>query len=169
MLCRFCLQLTRSRDERHQREVDEQGIFAPDFLPHLPDGFQKRKRFDIADRAADLDDRNVSCFRNPMHRGLDFIGHVRNNLYGLTEIIAAPLLLDDRFVNPSGCEVVFASQFGMRVALVMAQIKVGFRAVVCDVNLAMLVRTHRSRIDVQIRIKFQQIDAESPAFQQASD
>ena len=38
--------------------------------------------------------------------------------------------------------------------LVMAQVEVGFRAVVGDVNLAVLVRAHRPRVDVDVRIEF---------------
>ena len=34
-------------------------VAAPLFVAHLADGFQKRQRFDIAHRAADLDDHHV--------------------------------------------------------------------------------------------------------------
>ena len=39
-------------------------------------------------------------------------------------------------------------------ALVVAEIEIGFRAVVGDEDLAVLVRAHRARIDVQIGIEF---------------
>ena len=57
------LQLLRGGDPRHQREVHEDGVFAAQFLAHLADGFKKRQRFDVAHRAADLDDGHVGAVR----------------------------------------------------------------------------------------------------------
>ena len=42
--------------------MNEEAVFATDFLPHLPDGFQKRQRLDVADRSADFDNRDVDIF-----------------------------------------------------------------------------------------------------------
>jgi hypothetical protein len=84
-----------------------------------------------------------------MNRGFDFIGDVRNHLNGFTEIIAAPFLLDNGFVNAACSEVVFARQLGVRVTLVMAKVQVGLGAIVGYIDFAMLVRTHGSRIDIR--------------------
>ena len=59
VLRRLRLQLAGGADERHQREVNEQRVLAAHVLAHLPDRFEKRQRFDIADRTADLDDDHV--------------------------------------------------------------------------------------------------------------
>ena len=149
--------------------MNEEGIFAPYFLTHLPDGLEKWERLNVTNCAADLHDRNIDLLRNTMDRGFDFIGNVGNDLDGLSQIIAAPFFVDDGFVNTAGREVVFASQFSMRITLIMAEIEVRFGAVVCDVDFPMLVRAHRPRINVQVRIKFEQIDTKTAAFQQASD
>ena len=53
------LQLLRGGDPGHQGHVHEQRIFAAQFVAQLADGFEKRKRFDIAHGAADLDDHHV--------------------------------------------------------------------------------------------------------------
>src|SRR5262245_6350956 len=104
-----------------------------------------------------------------MYRTLYFVCDVRNDLHGLSEIVAAPFLLNDGLVDAPGSEIILASQFSVRVTLVMAQVEVGFCAVIGDVDLAVLVRTHGSGIDVQIRVELQQADTEAAAFQQASD
>ena len=43
---------------------------------------------------------------------LDLIGDVRNHLHGRAEIIAAPLLGDDSFVDPAGGEIAVAAGGG---------------------------------------------------------
>ena len=62
VLCGLGLEFAGGGDVRHQRQVDEQAVLAADFLAHLADGFQKRQGFDVADRAADFDDRDVRPF-----------------------------------------------------------------------------------------------------------
>ena len=60
VLCGLGLELARRCDERHQRQVNERGVVATQAQAHLAGGFEKRKRLDIADRAADLDDGDFS-------------------------------------------------------------------------------------------------------------
>ena len=51
-------------------------------------------------------------------------------------------------------------------ALVVAEVEVGLRAVVGDVDFAVLIRAHRARIDVQVGIELAQADFEAPRLQQ---
>ena len=104
-----------------------------------------------------------------MNGGLDFIGHVRNDLDRLSQIVAAPFLLNDGFVDASGREVVAAGEFGVGVALVVAEIEIGFRAVIGDVDLAMLVWTHGAGIDIQIGIELEHRYVKAAAFQKTSN
>src|SRR6202050_4080955 len=53
-------------------------------------------------------------------------------------------------------------------SLVVAQIEVGFRTVVGDVHLAVLVRTHRAGIDIQVGIALLQGNPEPATLQQAA-
>src|SRR5262245_23253582 len=94
MLRRFGLQLARSGDEGHQRQMDEGGVVASDLIAHLADGFEEGKRFDVAHRAADLDDHHVHSVRNGLDRVLDLVRDVRDHLDGLAQVIAAALFLD---------------------------------------------------------------------------
>ena len=102
-------------------------------------------------------------------RGLDLIGDVRNHLHGLAQIIAAPFLGRDGFVDSAGGPVVFAGQLGVGEAFVVAKIEIRLGAVIGDVHFAVLVRAHGARIDVQIGIAFLESDSETTAFEQAAN
>src|SRR5579859_2811544 len=170
MLGRLGLQLLRGSDPGHQRGVDKDCIFAPQLLPHLANGLQERQRLDIAYRPADLHNHHVCPMRSYLaHRILDLVGHVRNDLDGLAQIIAAALLENDLLVDATGSEVVLAGKVSVGKTLIMAEIEVGFGAVVGHEDLAVLKRRHSSRIDVQVRVKLHQVDLKSPAFKQTAD
>ena len=94
---------------------------------------------------------------------------MRYDLHGLAQIVSAALLGDDLLIDAAGRQVVVASELGVGKALVVAEIEVGFGAVIGDKNLAMLERRHGARIDVQIGIEFQQSDLQPARLQQASD
>src|SRR6185295_15245417 len=102
--------------------------------------FEERQAFDVADRAAYLYDDNVRrvLLRDRADCALYLIRDVRDDLNSLAEIVAAPLLLDDGEVDSSGRPVVRARQTRVREALVVAEVKVCLRAVVCDEDLAVL-------------------------------
>ena len=129
----------------------------------------KRQRFDIADRSADFHDGDVHILRDLLHRRLDLVGHVRNDLYGLAQIIAATFFGDDLLVDAAGGPVIIARELGVSEALVVAEIEIGFGAVVGHEDFAMLKRRHRSGIDVQIGIELLQVDLEPAALEQAAD
>ena len=48
----------------------------------------------------------------------------------------------------------------------MAKIEIGLRAIVQDIDFAMLERIHRSRIDIEIRIELLKNDAQTACFKQ---
>ena len=51
----------------------------------------------------------------------------------------------------------------------MAEVEVGFGPVIQHINLAVLIRAHRARIDVQIRIKFLEGDFEAAILEQGAE
>ena len=169
VLRRLGLQFAGRGDERHQREVHEEHIFRAQLQAHLADRFQERQRFDVAHRAADFDDHHVHAVRHLAERGFDFIGDVRNHLHGLAEIIAAAFFGDDGFVDSAGGPVVVARQMRVGEALVVAQVEIGFRAVVGDKHFAVLIGRHRAGINVQVGIALLEGDFETAAFEQAAD
>src|ERR1019366_8143967 len=135
----------------------------------LANGFKERQRLDIANGAADLGDHHVHVPRYFLQRGFDLIGHVRNHLHGLAQVIAAPFAGDDLLVDAAAGQVVALRQLRVREALVVAQVEIGLGAVVGDEDFAVLERAHRARVHVQVRIELLAGDLQPAAFQEAAD
>ena len=163
------LQLLRGGDPGDEGDVDEDGVFAAEVLAHLADGFEEGQGFDVADGAADFDDGDVAVGRDLAHGVLDLVGDVGDDLDGLAEVVAAALLGDDLLVDAAGGEVVVAGELGVGEALVVAEVEVGFGAVVGDEDLAVLEGRHGAGIDVEVGVELHQVDAEAAGFEQAAD
>ena len=126
------------------------------------------KRFDVADRAADFDQDDVNAFGDFAECRFDFVGDVRNYLDGLAQIIAAALFGDDGFVEAAGGPVVVARQMRGSEALVVAEVEIGFGAVVGDEHFAVLIGRHGAGINVQVGIALLEGNAKAAAFEQAA-
>jgi hypothetical protein len=108
MLGRLGLQLARSRNVGHQRQVDVDGGAARQIVAELADRLQERHRLDIADGAADLAHDEIIVVIAFGDEILDLVGDVRNDLNGRAEIVAARSLLDDVLVDAAGGDVVWS-------------------------------------------------------------
>ena len=155
------LDLAGRLDERHQREMHVADIGAAEFHAHLANRLEERQRFDVAHCSAHLDDRDIRIASAPSDESLDFIRDVRNDLDGATEIIAAAFLLDHRFVDLAGGEVVGLLHPCRLEALVVAEIEVGFSAVFGDEDLSVLERTHGAGVDVDVRVQLDHRDPDA--------
>ena len=158
MLRRLGLQLAGRGDPWHQSRVDADSLVAPEVVPKLPDRLDERQAFDVADGAADLADDEVAVVDVGQRELLDRVGDVRDDLDGRAEIVAAPLLGDDVAIDAPGGDIVRLARGNAGEALVMAEVEVGLGPVVGHVDLAMLVRRHRPRIDVQIGVELADAD-----------
>src|SRR6185437_5370331 len=156
-------------DPGDQGQVNEKGVFAALLVAHLANGFDKGKRFNVADRSSDLNNCDINIRRYFAAGRFDFIRDMRDHLHGLAEIIASPLTRDDVLVDPARGQIVALGQGRVREPLIMTQIEVSFRSVIGYEHLAMLKRAHGSGINVEIRIELLQGDAKSPAFEEAAD
>ena len=146
--------------------MHEHRAFAAELVAELADGFEERQALDVAHRAADLDQHEVLVLGIGDDEFLDRVGDVRDHLHRGAEIFAAPLLGDHRGIDAAGGDVVALAGIDAGEALVVAEIEVGFGAVVGDEDLAMLVRAHRARIDVQIGVELAQPHAIAARLQQ---
>ena len=84
---------------------------------------------------------------------LDLVGDVRDDLDRAAEVVAAPLLADDRVVDLAGGDVAGLAGGLIGEALVVAQVQIGLGAVVGDEHLAMLIGRHRARVHVDVGIE----------------
>ena len=94
---------------------------------------------------------------------------MRNDLHRAAEIFSAPFALNDHRINATGRYAVGLARDNAGVAFVMAEIEIGLGAVVGDIDLAMLIGTHRPRIDIEIRVELAQTDFESARLQQCAE
>lgn len=98
LLGRLGLHLTGSLDERQQRDVDEADVLLADFQRELAQRLDEEQALHVTHRATDLGDEHVGLriVRGDLvHARLDLVRHVRDELHGLSEILAAAFLLDD--------------------------------------------------------------------------
>src|SRR6266581_1717208 len=146
-------------------------ILRTGFQNELPDRFKKWETLNVSGRAADLGDHyvifaRIGEFANTV---LDYVGDMRDHLHSFPQIIAAPLLQDDRFVNLAACQVIVPGKNTVREPLIMTKIKVGFRAIVQHINFAMLEWIHRPRVNVEIRIEFLENNAQTTQLKQRAE
>src|SRR6185369_6738495 len=73
---------------------------------------------------------------------------------------------DHRVVDLAGGEAVLPREARGDVALVVAEIEVGLGAVVRDVDLAVLERAHRARVDVDVRVGLHDRDGQAARVEQ---
>ena len=75
--------------------MDVASVGLAELEPQLSNGLEKGQGLDVADRAADLDDDDISAVLQGSHRVLDLIGDMRDHLHGLAQVVAPTLLIDD--------------------------------------------------------------------------
>lgn len=127
--------------------------------------FQEGQRLDVAHGAADFAQGHVVAFRATADVVLDFIGDVRDHLHGLAQVLAAAFLADHRFVDLAGGEVVHLFHAGGDEALVVAEVEVGFSAVIGNEDFTVLHGAHRAGIDVDVRVQLEHGDFEAARFE----
>ncbi len=143
-----------------------QNIFSAVIPSELAHRFQERQTLDIADRAADLHDNKIRALGGARDPPFDLVGDMRNHLHRRAQVIAAPLLLNDRVVDLAGGAVVAPAHRSLHETLVMAEVEIALGAVVGYEHFAMLGRTHRAGIHIDVGIHFEQRDLEPACFQQ---
>ena len=169
MLGRLRLQLVGGGDVGDERDVDVERVAAADVLAELPDRLEEGERLDVAHGAADLDDDDVVVGRDAADAVLDLVGDVGDDLDGLAEVVAAPLLLDDGLVDPPGGDAVRLAGDGGGEALVVPEVEVGLGAVVGDEDLAVLERRHRPRVDVEVGVELLEGDLEAAGLEEGRE
>ena len=137
--------------------MNKNGVFDPDFEAKLANRFEKRLTLDVTRRPADLGDDDIGGIvglTDTADPADDLIRDVRDHLDGLAEVASPALAVYDGLVDLTGGHAVVPRDIDIDKPLVMAQIQIGFGTVVRDKHLAVLEGTHRSGVDIDIRIHF---------------
>ena len=93
---------------------------------------------------------------------------MRNDLHGGAEIVAAPFLLEDLLVNLAGSDVVTPGSRNAGEAFVVTKIEVRLGPVIGHEDFPVLIRAHRARIHVEVRIEFAQPDTVPARLQESA-
>ena len=168
LLRRLRLQLTRRAQIRHQSRVNIQHIPRRLIMTKLTNRLQKRQPLNVTHRPTNLRDDDVPSHlqRHFINPRLDLIRHMRNHLHRAPLILPRPLLLNHRRIHLPARQIVQPRQIRVREPLIMPQIQIRLRPVIQHINLPVLIRVHRARIDVQIGIKLLHDHLEAAIFQQ---
>src|SRR5207237_7053053 len=129
MLGGLGLELARRRDEGQERQVNEYRMMARQLVAELADRFEERQALDVADGAADLAQDEIEALVAGGDEFLDGVRHMRNDLDGGAQIVAAPFLGDDLLINAAGCDVVLPVGGAAGEALIVTEVEVGLRPI----------------------------------------
>ena len=90
---------------------------------------------------------------------------MRDHLHRRTQVVATPFFGNHVAVNAPRGAIVELAHSSTNKSLVVAQIKIRFRTIARDVDLPMLERAHRARINVQVGIELDQGDFQTSGFE----
>ena len=149
-------ELTSCRNVGHQGYMNVQNIVFAHFLLNLANSLEEGQAFDIANSTADFGNNNIGIILLANHKNsfLNRVSNMGNNLHRAAQIVTTTLLIDYTLVNLARGSIGVFGQVNIDKALIMTQIQVGFSAIISNKNLAMLIRAHRARVDIDIRVKF---------------
>ncbi|OIQ69590.1 hypothetical protein GALL_488070 [mine drainage metagenome] len=146
--------------------MHQQAFAARAFVDELADRLEERQALDIANGAADFAKHEIDLIFTDVKEVFDFIGDVRDDLNGFAEVVATALFFQHVRIDATRGHRVGLAGMDASKALVVAEVEVGFGAVVGDEHLAMLKGRHRAGIDVEIGVEFAQADREAARLQQ---
>jgi len=150
--------------------MQEEDVVASDVVTHLARGLQEGLRFDVAYSAAHLVNDDVvigTCHTE--HALLDGVGDVRDHLNAFPEVVTAAFGLDHGRIDLTGRDVGLGAQIAIEEAFVVADVEIGFGAVIGNEHLAVLERIHRSGIDVEIGVELLHGHPQSAGHQQTAE
>ena len=122
----------------------------------LAHAFDKRKRFDITDRTSDFSDHEIKFvfISQQFHIALDLVRDMRHHLHSLSQVIPFTFFVNNALIDAPCCDVICAGCLNIQETFVMSEVQIRFMSVYGNIAFPMLVRVQRSRIDINIGVKF---------------
>ena len=150
--------------------MNQDGVFATHIMLELSDGFQKGLTLNITDGTTHFNNGNagIRVSEIAVESAFDFIGNMRDDLYGTAAVIAPAFLLQYGPIDLAGGDIGIFVQTFVDEALVMSEIKVSFCTVIRDENLAVLDGVHGTGVNVDIRVELLHRHLISSCLQQSS-
>ena len=147
--------------------MDIQAVFPARLVAHLTDGLQERLGFDIAGGSPDFGNNHVrgGFLAHGVNEFLNHVRYVGDDLHGGAQVFAPALPAQHPGEHLTGGKVGILVQILVDKALVMAQIQVGFRAVLGHIDLAVLIGTHGAGIHVDVGVQLLGRDFQPPRLQ----
>ena len=155
MLTRFRLIFTTAGKIRNKNYMNEHGISYTDFCAELSCRFQEWLAFYVTDGTTDFRNHDIgTChLSDSIDCRFNLICHMRDYLDSLSEISAFPFPCENIPEYPAACQIRFPIEILINKSLIMTKIKIRLSSIFSNKDLTMLIRAHRSRIDIKIRIK----------------
>ena len=139
------------------------------FVAELANGFKEREDLNVTYCSTHFRDDNISFVcGNSADTTLDFIGDVRNNLHGLSEIITTAFRSQNCLVNGTCCCIGTTCQILINESFIVTKVEVCFAAVISYEHFTMFKWIHRARVDVDVRIKLLHSDAQTAHLEQTT-
>src|SRR5438093_12041465 len=90
-------------------------------------------------------------------------------MHRLPDVVTTSVLRHHHAVHLRRGDVVLPGQVNIEKAYVAAEVQVDLRSVIEDKDLAVLVRVHRARVDIQVGVDLDGTDLQSLRLQQHAD
>ena len=134
--------------------MNVEDIIPADIVAHLPDGLQEGLALDIAHRAPYFDDDHIGlrAFGQTLEALFYLAGNMGHHLDSAAQELAPPLFADNGAVNLPGGDIGICGELHINETLVVAQVQVCLGTVPGDEHLAVLVRGHCARVNVEIGV-----------------
>src|SRR5260370_15943597 len=150
--------------------MEVENALASDIFAHLANRFQEWFTCDIANGTADLDDDHVCAgtTSDVMHAIFNFVGDVWDNLNGTTQVFSPALFANHRGIDLSGGHIICLAGGFIGKTLVVAEVEIGFCAIIRNKDVAMLVGRHGTAVHIDVMIPFHEGNGDTTILEQSA-
>ena len=163
--------LVRAAKEGDEGNVYEEAVLPAYLKGYLTNRLKKRLGLNVSDSSAYFGNYHVGIGlpSDAVNEFLYLVRYVRNYLNRRAEIFSPALLVQYVPVDLSRRQIGIFVEVLVYESLVMSEVEIRLRAVIGYVNLSVLIRAHRTRIDVDIRVELLSRNLKSSRFKKPSE